>query len=469
MLFNYQGKKYELIMLCVTGSRMYGTHYEKGEHPLIPDYVSDFDYRGVFVPHEDEKLGLGKEIEQISPSPEKKTEIALNDELITELNSKGLNLEKGSDIVLFEVRKFIKMGMEQNPNILDMIFTDEEATIYKNSKANKILNNKEEFLSKNVINRFVGYAEQQLHRIKGHNKHINKRPKHNYVIEGLKKAYESGDINYNWINVNFSGKLAKFVTKKNQQEANLEPKLLVPYSLDNFQEEHLPEMSMNELYNYAKPLIVNYVTLKDTKGKKIKLSDQYDSDLNYRGFLRKGASFRKITNSFYNLFTEGNGFISKNNDIKNVEPENVGDFVAHCSVDKQRFTNDLDQVLEFWKWRTERNEKRSVLEEKFGYDTKHAGHLIRLMLGAKDLIKEGTYRPRLEGKRKEVIKSIIEGKYSYEDLLEKASKLKEDVVKNKNDNVLKDDSALDYDKVNKLLLSISYIGKHKKKLTSKNR
>lgn len=461
MLFNYQGKKYELILLCVTGSRMYGTHYEKGEHPLMPDYVSDYDYRGVFIPSEEEKLGLYKEDEQISPSPDKPKEIALNDELIEELNKKGLNLEKSSDIVLYEIRKFIKIGMEQNPNILDILFTDEEATLYKNKKGKKLLDHKYDFLSKNVVNRFIGYANQQLHRIKGHNKHIVQRPAHNDVIAGLRLAYENEDINFNWINLNFSGKLASFVTNKSQQDANNEPKLKKPFDLEQFKNKYLKDMSMKSFYKYCKPQIINYLTLKDVRGKKLKLDDKFNDNITNKEFLKQKASFRKISNSVYNIFTEGNGFISKNNDIKSVEPEHIGDLAFHCSVDNQRFKNELDHIVDFWKWRTERNEKRSVLEERFGYDTKHAGHLVRLMLGAKELIEKGDYKPRLSGERKALIKDVIEGEYTYEDVLDKASEFKEDVLKQKNDTVLRDDSELDYNKINKLLLSLSYIGNKK--------
>lgn len=462
MIFNYQNKKYELILLCVTGSRMYGTQYEKGEHPLMPEYVSDYDYRGVIVAHEDEKVGLNKTIEQLSPSPEKPKEIEMNDELVAALNKGGLNLENRADIVLYEVRKFVKMASEQNPNILDLLFTDEEATIYVNKKGKKILDNKKEFLSKNVINRFLGYASQQLHRIKSHNKHIVKKPLHNDVIHGLQDAYADNRIDFTWINVKFSGQLAQMISGKTQQEANTDKKLENPISMRDFNKEYLSKISEKELQKYAKPEIINYLKLKDLHGKEFKLRDTVateEENIKFDDFLKNKASFRKITNSFYNIFDGGRGFLSRNNDIKNVEPEITGDFISHCSVDKQRFSNDLDEVLDFWDWRVNRNPKRSALEEKFGYDTKHAGHLIRLMESAQEIMQTCDYTPRLNDEKKKLIKSVIEGHFTYEEILKRSDESKKKIMAIKGDTNLIDDKDLNREKINSILLGVSYLDK----------
>lgn len=471
MIFEYKNKKYELIMLCVTGSRMYGTHYEKGEHPLMPDYVSDYDYRGVFVPHQDEKLGLFKEVDQISPSPAEESEVGFNDELIASLNKGGLNLESKSDIVLYEVRKFIKMATEQNPNILDLLFTDDDATLYMNSKGKQITDNKLEFLTKNVTKKFLGYAEQQLHRIKNHNKHIVKRPLHNEVIHGLSAAYNDNVIDFNWININFSGQLAQFVSEKTQQEANEDPKLKSHISIEKFKKEYLNSMNMKDLYKYTKPQIINYITLKGLEAEKKKMSDDIlvgDQLMTYADLLKNKASFRKISNSLYNIFTGGNGFLSRNNDIKSVEPEIIGSFITHASVDKQKFKNDLDQVIDFWNWRVHRNPKRSALEEKFGYDTKHAGHLVRLMMGAREIISEGSYTPRLNEKTRLSVKAVIEGKFTYDEVLERSIRLKENINKIEDKGVLKEDEDMDINKINRMLLNISYLDEKNKKKKKPN-
>ena len=41
--------EFDIALKKVTGSRLYGTQYELGENPLDPEYISDYDYRGVFI------------------------------------------------------------------------------------------------------------------------------------------------------------------------------------------------------------------------------------------------------------------------------------------------------------------------------------------------------------------------------------------------------------------------------------
>lgn len=67
-------------------------------------------------------------------------------------------------------------------------------------------------------------------------------------------------------------------------------------------------------------------------------------------------------------------------------------------------------------WREERNEKRALLEEKFGYDTKHAYHLVRLIRMCEEILTSGEVivrRPDF----KELLE-IRNGAWKYEYLIE---------------------------------------------------
>jgi predicted nucleotidyltransferase len=79
------------------------------------------------------------------------------------------------------------------------------------------------------------------------------------------------------------------------------------------------------------------------------------------------------------------------------------------------------QSREHWdkymNWKVNRNPKRAALEEQFGYDTKHALHLVRLMREGEELLLKGTITfPRPE---QEELGAILRGVYSYEQLMEK--------------------------------------------------
>ena len=71
---------------------------------------------------------------------------------------------------------------------------------------------------------------------------------------------------------------------------------------------------------------------------------------------------------------------------------------------------------QYQNWKETRNEARAELEKKFGYDTKHAYHLVRLMRMAKEVLSGQplmVFRPDFE----ELI-HIRNGGWSYDELME---------------------------------------------------
>lgn len=67
-------------------------------------------------------------------------------------------------------------------------------------------------------------------------------------------------------------------------------------------------------------------------------------------------------------------------------------------------------------WKRTRNKARAELEAKYGYDTKHANHLVRLMREGEELLMTGNITlPRPEA---EELTAIINGRYNYYELIE---------------------------------------------------
>ncbi|MCB0188842.1 MAG: nucleotidyltransferase domain-containing protein, partial [Caldilineaceae bacterium] len=68
----------------------------------------------------------------------------------------------------------------------------------------------------------------------------------------------------------------------------------------------------------------------------------------------------------------------------------------------------------YQKWRAERNPERSALEERHGYDTKHALHLLRLYRMGIEILREGfvhVYRPDAKW-----LLQVKEGLFTYPEL-----------------------------------------------------
>ena len=132
------GKK---IFECNAGSHLYGTNTE----------LSDIDIRGVFIASKKYYFGF---------------------EHIEQFESKGEN-----DIVLYELRKFFRLCLDNNPNIVELLFVPESRSIVHSDIWKNIISNYELFISKKARYTFSGYAFSQLKRIKSHRSWLLNPPK----------------------------------------------------------------------------------------------------------------------------------------------------------------------------------------------------------------------------------------------------------------------------------------------------
>ena len=124
------------LYLVIRGSHAYGTN--------IP--TSDTDYSGVFVQNLDSILGISY-VDQIN--------------------------DDKNDIVIYELRRFLELLAKNNPTVLELLNTPEDCVVYKHPLFDKILENKDNLLTKICANSFGGYAKEQISKAKGQNKKQN--------------------------------------------------------------------------------------------------------------------------------------------------------------------------------------------------------------------------------------------------------------------------------------------------------
>jgi predicted nucleotidyltransferase len=87
---------------------------------------------------------------------------------------------------------------------------------------------------------------------------------------------------------------------------------------------------------------------------------------------------------------------------------------------ERRFKAAVREWHQFQEWQRTRNPKRAALERAYGFDTKHAMHLVRLMRTCRDLVVDGVmrvYRPD----RDELL-AIKQGAWRYEQLVDDVTK-----------------------------------------------
>jgi predicted nucleotidyltransferase len=129
------------IFEMVAGSHLYGTNTE----------TSDFDYLGVFMPSEDQVLGFER-VDEIDLSIKSKHE-------------NGKNTKDAVDRKFYELRKFVKLALDNNPNVLEMLFATKEHLISVNQFGQMLFDNKHLFPYVGLKQKFLGYAFAQKHKM----------------------------------------------------------------------------------------------------------------------------------------------------------------------------------------------------------------------------------------------------------------------------------------------------------------
>jgi predicted nucleotidyltransferase len=120
------------IFYTRAGSHAYGLNTEN----------SDEDFRGVFVGNPENVVGLFP-VE---------------------------HCEYTGDNLVYELRKFITLARDCNPNIIELLFVDGSDILLATPLWERIREKRDWFLSKRAKHTFSGYATAQLKRIRGHNK-----------------------------------------------------------------------------------------------------------------------------------------------------------------------------------------------------------------------------------------------------------------------------------------------------------
>ena len=141
MNFDYESR---LILKYVGGSYAYGTNTED----------SDIDYRGIVIPPKSYFLGLDRFEQHECKNP---------------------------DLVYFGIRKMVSLALSGNPNILECLYVDEY--LLMTSYGTRLLAIRDEFLARNCVRAYIGYAQQQLHRLNGRSDPVGRVEKRAALID----------------------------------------------------------------------------------------------------------------------------------------------------------------------------------------------------------------------------------------------------------------------------------------------
>jgi len=264
---------------------------------------------------------------------------------------------KIDDIVIYDIRKAFKLISEANPNMLDLLFADDKFHQYVHPIFERVLADRDKFLSTNVRFRYTGYAASQLGRIKTHR---------SWLLNPPKKKPERSDFGLP------------------------ERKLLSKDHMGAFQ-----QVMANLLRGTTE-----YLNFSDETKEELK-------NANWVGLVqRRGAPEECLS------------------EVQQIT--GASDAWMDALQREQKYITAKRHFDSYQQWKTGRNQKRAELEQKFGYDTKHAMHLVRLMRMGKEILETGkviVFRPD-----REELLEIRNGSWEYERVEEYANRMEKEII-----------------------------------------
>jgi len=96
----------------------------------------------------------------------------------------------------------------------------------------------------------------------------------------------------------------------------------------------------------------------------------------------------------------------------------LGPPLAVIKWNREEYRAAKEKHSQYWTWKKNRNDTRGTLEDHFGYDTKHAMHLVRLLRMGVEALRDG----QILVKRPDAAEllEIRNGAWSYDDLIKYA-------------------------------------------------
>jgi len=323
-----------IIYECLVGSHSYGTNDEN----------SDIDLKGFFLaPQKEYLMALS------SPEPQ------INDEKHNE--------------VYYSLRRGFELLSKSNPNIIELLWMPDDCIRINSSKMEKIIANRDLFISKQAFFSHANYARSQIGKAKGQNKKV-----HNPMPEEMPVKED-----FCWI-----------IPKDDMLNMDCGSDIL---GNEVFPMRPFPFEDWADLSDY-------HVSAVEHTSNVYRLYDYGDK--------AKGV-FR------------GDDMLVCESIPK--EDENSR-FAGLLIYNQDSYNKALKDWHSYWDWKRNRNESRWVDQEKgiLTYDSKNMLHCMRLLFAAEEILLTGNPLVRFEDERLDYLMKIRNAELTYEEIMEEVDK-----------------------------------------------
>jgi predicted nucleotidyltransferase len=302
----------------------------------------------------------------------------------------------GLDMVVYDIRKFFKLATECNPSIIEVLFTDPSAHVVLTPVGQFLLDARDHFISRKAKHTFSGYAVSQLKKIKTHYRWLSDPPR----IQPTREQF---------------GLPERTVIPADQLQAaqSMIRKQIETWNVPIDELDDAARIAVQERFVEALALIETGYRAQVVAALEIEAQNvgyAYEDGAHAAGAeygmkaaieIVRGMPGANLERTAGNLLGFSDNFLEL--------------------LDKERhYKTKMEEWRSYQNWLATRNPARSELERKYGYDTKHGMHLVRLVrMGEEILQGKGVIVKRPDAAE---LLEIRGGSWKYEILLEWAEK-----------------------------------------------
>ncbi len=331
------------LLLVLGGSRAYGIHRPE----------SDVDVKGVAVPPGSVIHGFVQRFEQADAPGQ----VAVFADLLSGEERDAVARARLEGTV-FELRKFMGLAAESNPNILDVLFCRDQEVRLSSRAAERLREARHLFLSRKAKHTFSGYATSQLKRIQGHRK---------WLLDPPTRPPSRAEFGLPEHTLIPADQLAAAMAAVRKQ--------VDAWELDL---SGVPDATILHVKEQVSRVVAEI-------GQSLGLGDE--------GEARWLAAARYV---------------------------GLDANLVLAMQREREYEAASRHWRQYVEWKEKRNPARAALESHHGYDTKHAAHLVRLLRMGREILLTGEVHvwrgPGGPGDAEELL-AIRAGAWAYDDLL----------------------------------------------------
>lgn len=350
-----------LLYRYVRGSQAYGT--------ATPQ--SDTDEGAVYLEPIEQVLGLGLDFQE---------EIS----------------DDKHDITWYGLKKYMNLLCSSNPNILESLFVPDRCVLYETPIITEIKAHKEQFLTKECFNSFIGYAIAQIKRAKGYNKLcVNPIEKRLWPLDFCYTTYKQGTANMReWLQ--HRGLEQRFCGLVSLNNMPMCYSVFYDFGAHNAEKYHgnFNEFAADELY-------YNYIQSSCNLPAISVMAEwfnEHQKPVGYRGIVREDG---------------------ESDDVRCSSIEKYILPICTMCYNKNGFESHCRKYKEYQEWTRKRNPVRYSDNEGYNFDSKNMSHSFRLLHMGLEIAREGKFIVDRTGIDADYLLDIRNHKYTYEELIER--------------------------------------------------